>query len=96
MKINNKAQEARNDLLIWYVVCIVLVLVSVSALYGFGFITSGARRSSSLMDDNEITGAVTVQKQNESDFTENSKGENLTENITNNTKNINSPLDSEK
>ncbi|MBD3355189.1 hypothetical protein GF361_04355 [Candidatus Woesearchaeota archaeon] len=64
--MNNKAQEARNDLVVWYVVCLVVVLVSVSALYGFGFL-NGDVENGSLIEDNKVTGAavaVPVEKNN--------------------------------
>jgi len=51
--MNTKAQESRNDLLILYLVCFVVVVSFVGGLYGFGMI--GQTKSNSL---SEVTGAA--------------------------------------
>ncbi|MBR9692198.1 hypothetical protein GOV06_05435 [Candidatus Woesearchaeota archaeon] len=57
MKLNKKAQQSRNDLAVWYAVCFVIVLVTVGALYGLGFIGNGFSHGS-LIDSNKITAAA--------------------------------------
>jgi hypothetical protein len=55
--MNKRAQEGRNDLIMLYGICIVIVLASVGLLYGLGFI-GGYESRSSLIENNEITAAA--------------------------------------
>ena len=58
--LKKKAQESRNDLLVWYVVCIAVVVISVGALYGFGII--GATGSHGPLIESKITAAAVVEE----------------------------------
>ncbi len=82
MIMNNKAQEARNDLAVWYAICLVVVIASVSLLYFFGFL-DGDVENGSLIEDNKVTGAAIAVPTEESN--------NLDEDISNNYSNSSNP-----
>ena len=52
--MHKKAQESRNDLLVWYVICFALVFIAVGSLYSFGIIGNYKEHSSS----NKFTSAA--------------------------------------
>lgn len=49
-----KAQESRKDLLTWYLLCFMIVIVTVGGLYGFGII-GNISGNNPLIDSNKIT-----------------------------------------
>lgn len=55
--MNNKAQQSRNDLVVWYVACLAVVLVTLGSLYGIGII-GNYEDHGSLLDSNKVTTAA--------------------------------------
>ncbi|MBW2965596.1 hypothetical protein KY342_00665 [Candidatus Woesearchaeota archaeon] len=62
--MDKKAQDSRNDLLIWYISCFILVVFVIGGLYRFGVIGNVPSRSS-LADGNKISGAFIDVSKNE-------------------------------
>ncbi|MBW2996255.1 hypothetical protein KY332_03070 [Candidatus Woesearchaeota archaeon] len=79
--MNKKAQEARNDLMMWYAVCFAIVFISLLSLYGLGIVGSGDEPGS-LIGSNKITAAAVAVPVDEPDTNikivvdTNSSGEN--------------------
>ena len=74
--MNKKAQDSRNDLLIWYISCFILVVFIIGGLYKFGII-GNVPNHSSLDDGNKISGAFI-------DISKNEQEDNLEVNATDN------------
>ena len=51
-----KAQESRNDMFVWYVVCFALVFITIGSLYGFGVI--GNYNGPGSLSENAFTSAA--------------------------------------
>ena len=71
--LKKKAQESRNDLFISYILCLMIVVALVGALYGFGIIGS-VPDSGSLIEGSKITAAAVTdmpKEVNENNDTDN-------------------------
>ena len=56
-KLKKKAQESRNDMLIWYITCFIAVIAITGMLYSLGFIGKTSYHSS-IVESNKITAAA--------------------------------------
>ena len=56
--LKKKAQESRNDMLIWYVACFVIVIFIVGVLHGFGIIGDISGHGSFIGGGEGITAAT--------------------------------------
>ncbi len=57
MRFQKKAQQSRNDLVVWYLASLIIVIVVVGSLYGFGVIGKGISHGA-LIDSNKVTAAA--------------------------------------
>ena len=55
--MDKKAQHSRDDLLVWYVACFAIVLITVFSLYGLGIVGNSTGHGS-LIESNKITAAA--------------------------------------
>ena len=76
-KMDKRAQEARNDLVVWYGVCFAVILGAVLLMYGLGFLGDNFE-SGSLIEDNKITAAAIAVPADKPVERINNSGENST------------------
>jgi len=55
--MNKTGQQSRNDLLAWYGVCFLIVVISVGFLYGVGMLGDGPANGN-LIQSNKVTAAA--------------------------------------
>ena len=67
--MNKSGQQSRNDLLAWYAVCFLIVVIGVGFLYGVGLIGDGPINGE-IIKTNKITAAAVAIPVDNSRFVE--------------------------